>query len=277
MVRLCVVCLCLLFPGKMCGQAIWETSTCALPTCSEAFLQFGNRERDRIFTDFSNLYNQNNVKNFGGALLGAGVLANTKMDRNFQNWYGNHVRSDWTNELSKGAKLFGEGHYFVPIMAASAFTYRFVQERRGLSVCPFGEFTDRTLRGYLVGVPALLTFQSVLGAKRPHEGSYWQPFRDDHGVSGHAFMGAIPFITAAQMTDKPCAKGLFYALSMMTAWSRINDDAHYLSQSLLGWYLAYLSVRAVSATESQRSLPKGLTIFPVGGDGSVGIGFHYQY
>jgi len=277
MTRLCIVCLFLLFPGKVYPQAVWGTSACTSPTFSEAFLQFGNRERDRIFTDFGNLYNQNNVKNFGIALLGAGVLANTKMDRNFQNWHGNHVRSDFTNELSKGAKLFGEGAYLVPIAAASALTYRFLQERRGIPECLLGEFADRTTRGYLVGVPTLLTFQAVLGSHRPHDDSSWRPFQDAHGMSGHAFMGAVPFITAAQMTDKPCLKGVFYVLSALTAWSRVNDDAHYLSQALLGWYLAYLSVRAVSATEGKQYLPKGLTIFPVGGDGSVGVGLHYQY
>jgi hypothetical protein len=84
-------------------------------------------------------------------------------------------------------------------------------------------------------------------------------------------------MTAAQMSDKPCVKGLFYALSTFPAWSRVNDDAHYLSQALLGWYLAYLSVRAVSATEGHGKLPRGLTLFPVCGDGSVGIGLLYQH
>jgi hypothetical protein len=247
------------------------------PPFSQTFLQFGNRERDRIFTDYGNLYSRNNVKSFGFALLGAGVMANTKIDGNFQNWYGNHVRSDFSNEISSGTKIFGDGYIFVPVMAASAFTYRFLQERQGLPECCLGEFTDRTLRGYLVGTPTLLIAQSVLGGGRPKDGSHWQPFRHNHGVSGHAFIGAVPFMTAAQMMDNPCAKGLFYVLSTFPAWSRVNDDAHYLSQALLGWYLAYLSVRAVSETEACSPLPRGLTIFPVCGDGSVGIGLHYQY
>jgi membrane-associated phospholipid phosphatase len=255
-----------------------QTGSCTTPF-SEALLQFGKRERDRIFTDYGNLYNQNNVKNYGLALLGAGVMANTKIDGEFQNWYGRHVRSNFTNEFSKVSKTFGEGQFFIPIIATSAVTYRLLQEKHGWSECKVGEFADRTMRGYLVGFPTLLVAQSVLGADRPRDdgGSYWRPFRQDHGVSGHAFMGAIPFMTAAQMAEKPCVKGVFYVLSTFTAWSRVNDDAHYLSQALLGWYLAYLSVRAVSETESRYPLPRGLTIFPVCGDSSVGIGLHYQY
>ena len=267
----------LCFPAGLCAQAILDTP-CTPPTFSEAFCQFGNRERERIFTDYSNLYNRNNVKNYGLAVLGAGVLANTKMDGNFQNWYGNHIRSDFTNDLSKGAKIFGEGQIFIPIMVTSAFSYRFLQEKRGLPDCKLGDFTDRTMRGYLVGAPTLLTMQLVLGGDRPRDGeSYWRPFQQDHGVSGHAFMGAVPFITAAQMTDKPCVKGVFYVLSTFTAWSRVNDDAHYLSQVLLGWYLAYLSVRAVSETEGLKPLPKGLAIFPVTEKESAGFGVFYRY
>jgi len=262
-----------LLPTGLCAQFPSPSMTFC-----EAFLTFGNRERDRIFIDYGNLYNVNNAKNFGAVLLGAGVLANTKMDGNFQKWYGDRVRSDFTDDFSKVSKVFGEGFIFVPIMATTAVSYRFLQERRGLPECTLGEFTDRTMRGYLVGAPTLLILQPVLGGNRPQSGtSYWKPFHDSVGVSGHAFMGAVPFMTAAQMTDRPCAKGLFYALSAIPAWSRINDDAHYLSQALLGWYLAYLSVRAVSATEERGRLPRGLTLFPVGGNGAVGVGLHYQF
>ncbi|GHT13075.1 hypothetical protein FACS1894170_08630 [Planctomycetales bacterium] len=106
--------------------------------------------------------------------------------------------------------------------------------------------------------------------------SYWHPFQNSHGISGHAFIGAVPFMTAAQMTDRPVVKGLFYTMSTFCAWSRIKDDAHYLSQALLGWYLAYLSVRSVSETEGLKPLPRGLTLFPVMDDNSVGFGFLYQ-
>ena len=256
---------------------IHTTSTRIAPTFSESCFQFGSQAKDRIFTDYSNLYNCKNVKNYGLALMGASVLANTKLDRNFQNWHQQHIRSDFSDECSKVAKFFGEGQYFLPIMATSAITYRFLQERHGMPACTLGEFTDRTARGYLVGAPALLTFQVLLGGDRPkHGSSYWRPFREDHGVSGHAFLGAVPFITAAQMTDRPCVKGLLYVLSTCTAWSRINDDQHYLSQVLLGWYLAYLSVKAVSETE-KRFLPQGLTVFPVTEYDSVGAGFVYRY
>ncbi len=50
------------------------------------------------------------------------------------------------------------------------------------------------------------------------------------------------------MTIDPYKKALFYGLSALPALSRINDDEHYASQALLGWYLAYLSTRAPEKT-----------------------------
>ncbi len=247
----------------------------------ETFLRFGNRARDKIFDDFEHFYRRDVLANYGTFLLGTGVLANTKMDRKFQDWYQKHVRSDFTDDFSEFTRIFGEGKIFIPIVVTSACVYRFRQERFGRigEHRPVGNFFDRTARGYAVGTPLLLTTQLTLGGNRPRSGSsYWKPFSgEDHTVSGHAFIGAVPFITAAQMSDCFLAKSAFYTLSIIPAWSRVNDDAHYLSQSLLGWYLAYLSVRAVSETEGMKPLPKGLTIFPVvESNGAMGVGLSYH-
>jgi len=266
--------LCLFFPSGLRAQ----TAEFVQPTFYETVCQFGNQERNRIFADFGNLYNCNNVANFGLAIAGGAVLANTEMDHNFQNWYDKQIKSDTSDEFSKVAKWFGEGQIVIPVMLTSALTYRFSQTKWGFADNCLGEFADRTARGYLVGAPTLLTFQLLLGGDRPCCGdSYWRPFKQDHGVSGHAFLGAVPFITIAQMSDEPVVKGVFYALSGFTAWSRVNDDRHYLSQALLGWYLAYLSVRAVSQTEANCWLPRGLTLFPVCANDSVGAGLYYQF
>ena len=85
------------------------------------------------------------------------------------------------------------------------------------------------------------------------EGSKWRPFHDSHGVSGHAFMGAIPFLTAASMTDSYAAKTTLFLLSFGAGWSRIHDDQHYLSEVLMGWSLAWIGVDAVNRTKSGRN------------------------
>ncbi|MDX1399649.1 MAG: phosphatase PAP2 family protein, partial [Oceanospirillum sp.] len=104
------------------------------------------------------------------------------------------------------------------------------------------EWGDKTAQALLVGLPAVWTSQYILGGARPHhsQGSAWTPFEFHriHAVSGHAYVGAVPFLTAAQMTDNPYAKAMFYGLSPLTALSRINDQKHYFSQALMGWLYA---------------------------------------
>ncbi|MDR2117036.1 MAG: phosphatase PAP2 family protein [Planctomycetaceae bacterium] len=245
--------------------------------CLTTFRQVARGTQKRLLSDMKNLYDRDNVMNFGIVLAGSAILANSKLDRNFQRWYQGNVRSSYTNDFSVTSKIFGEGIYFIPITVTSALVYRWCQEQSGNSNT-MGEFFSRTARGYAIGAPALLIGQYVLGGGRPGSGSSrWKPFQETHGMSGHAFIGATPFITAAHMTDNPWAKGTFYVLSTFPAWSRINDDAHYISQVLLGWYLSYLSVRAISETDGCKPLPKGLTIFPLVENKTLGIGFHYRY
>jgi membrane-associated phospholipid phosphatase len=112
------------------------------------------------------------------------------------------------------------------------------------------------LRSFIVGGPAVLVLQRVLGATRPEvhtHGSRWVPFYAANSVSGHAFVGGISFINAAMITDNVPLKSALYAASVLPAWSRVIQDKHYLSQAILGWWMAYLSASAVDWTENSKS------------------------
>ena len=67
--------------------------------------------------------------------------------------------------------------------------------------------------------------------------------------AGQHFMGAVPFLAAATMVEAPVAKGPLYVCSTFVGLSRMTDNAHYPSQSFLGWYLAFASAMAVNDTE----------------------------
>jgi len=241
-------------------------------------------ELGKIGSDFRNFYSR---ENFANIIVGYGihaVISNTPIDQNLIDWYQKDVRSKDLDRFSANAKLFGEPEAIILVAGISILYYcdkmtdriRFFETRCGSFL---GEFTSRTTRAYLVGMPTMLLSQSLIGAGRPNfpnPTSCWQPFVNDNGVSGHAFAGAMPFITLAQMSDNFWLKAGFYTCSTLTAWSRFNDDAHYFSQCLMGWYLAYLSCRAVSKTEYQL-LPRGLTVFPIIEPRTTGIGFVYQW
>ena len=172
-------------------------------------------------------------------------------------------------------RQLGNGYYTIPVYVSAKFLGEYFDDQPGMAL--LGEFGDRTTRALLVGAPPLLAVQYLAGGGRPsdiEDESYWRPFHSSHGASGHAFMGAVPFLTLADMTDEPLAKCFFYACSPWTGISRINDNAHYLSQVWLGWWLAYLACDAVNKTEKQQA---PLVLTPLCTPEMTGLGFVYQH
>ena len=223
-----------------------------------------------LCTDHRNYYSWNTLGDFLVALGGGAILANTSLDDDFQSWYQRDVRSQGTDRHAAFWKTFGEGQIFIPAFLGLAVAGTMCEHAwpvMGIG----GEFGERVTRGYVVGAPSMLLMQFTLGGSRPDEtsvGSQWKPFDDTNAVSGHAFMGAVPFITAAKMTDNRLAKCTLYACSTFTAWSRVNDHDHYLSQACLGWYMAYLACRAVDLTENGGSC---YTITPMVAPNTMGL------
>jgi len=210
----------------------------------------------RIRSDYRDYYGCLTMRDLWLGVAGEAVLANTSLDDDFQGWYQRDVRSSGTDDFATFWKTFGEGQIFIPAYAGLALAAGFFDDLPGApwAVAGVNDFSDRVTRGYLVGAPPMLLMQALLGGSRPGEhsvGSQWKPFDDSNAVSGHAFVGAVPFITAARMCDRPLMKATLYTFSTFTAWSRVNDDAHYLSQVCLGWWMAYLACRAVDDTEHQ--------------------------
>lgn len=210
-----------------------------------------NRVTTTVSSDYENFYTYNRLIDIGIGFGVGGIVANTPMDENIKNWYQNNIRSKQTDAFSKVAKQFGNGRIMVPVALLCASTK--LLDKMDSRVGDWGAYVSRA---YIVGVPVLLTGQVLTGGSRPDERSYnsqWRPFADNNGVSGHAYMGAVPFIAVAKMYDESVfIKYTAYACSFLTAWSRINDNAHYTSQVALGWFIAYESVDAVFAQHNKR-------------------------
>jgi hypothetical protein len=205
----------------------------------------------------------------------AAVAANTRIDNDFREWNQyHHGTHDWTDDIASVTTNFGDGRIVIPAFAGMAVIGEFFEDRPVLGT--LGTFGARTTRGYLVGAPPLLLMQELLGAGRPSDTenhSHWEPFKHANGVSGHTFMGAVPFITAAKMSDEIWLKCCFYAGSTLTGWARINDDRHYLSQVWMGWWMAYFAARAVDGTEQDN---KHVTVTPLMTPEMTGVGVLYQ-
>jgi hypothetical protein len=204
----------------------------------------------KVAEDYRNFYDCESLVCLTAAFGAGAVMANTGFDTTMQNAWQRGVEPTQLGTFFSGCKDIGEGRYALPIFGAAAATGLVFEGNPVGDVV--GEWGSRSLRIFVVGAPPLYALQWATGASRPGEssaGSDWKFFDDNNGVSGHAFVGAVPFLAAADMVESPLLKGTLYVCSTFVAFSRMTDDAHYPSQIFLGWYLAWASARAVDATE----------------------------
>lgn len=225
-----------------------------IPGLTHAAGTIGLREAVSIVEDdYRAFYLDARVMGYLGAgVIGSGVLANSSADREVNEYFRDDLRSSGTDSFSDIARIPGDVLVTVPLLfGAYALT----------DAGPVKSWAGDSLRAFAVGAPAGLLVQYATGASRPEEGtSGWKPFRGNNGLSGHSFVGAIPFITAAKSQDSLAMKSLFYGLSVLPGLSRMNDEKHYLSQVALGWYLAYLSADVVEKRGQKTDV--SLSLFP---------------
>lgn len=211
----------------------------------------------RMWDDQKNFYSPESLTLLGGGLIIGGAMANSSIDddvhRHFQSSVRGATSDDWFESLHASKEL-GNGMYTLPVFATAWAAGELFPDNAFVETS--GRWGERSLRGFVVGAPPLIVMQQLTGGSRPtetDESSEWHPFRDNNGISGHAFMGSLPFITAAKLTDNRGYKVLLYAGSTIAPLSRVNDNAHYPSQIALGWWMAYLAASAIDATDNPNS------------------------
>ena len=225
---------------------------------------------DKVWGDYGNYYSSYNLYHLAGITAIAALFANTNIDGRIGHWYQRRVRGATSNNFAKQAKFFGSNVFALSYVGGFATGLLFRHTQFGGVV---GNWSLRSIRALLVGLPPMWLMQRVLGSGRPTQGdgSNWGFWDHAHGVSGHAFMGAVPFMTAAQMTHNWWAKYFLYVASALPGWSRINDNAHYFSQVWMGWWMAYFATSAVSSTDAN------YVVAPVPVKGGVGLAVDGQF
>ena len=203
----------------------------------------------KVVEDYRNFYSCDSLVCLTAAFGAGALMANTGFDTTMQTAWMDGVEPTDVGTFFLNCKDIGEGRYALPVFGAAAITGIILEGNPSGDIV--GEWGSRSLRMFVVGAPPIYVLQLATGASRPVDGngSQWHMFNDNNGVSGHAFIGAIPFLAAAEMVENPWAKGGLYVCSTFVGFSRMTDNAHYPSQVFLGWYLAFASSVAVSRTE----------------------------
>ncbi len=264
------------FKDNLFGQPCWEHIEHNHRELQESFYHPIWRFTGDLLSDNELFYSPQTYTRLGGMLAVAATFAHTSIDEDFRNWM---IRQELTEpNVDCWISGFGDGYYVVGTTTAVFALSRFWINRHGYG--PIVQTTEtwsyRTGRSLLVGAPTLLALQWLTGASRPGEstaGSEWKPFDDNNGVSGHAFVGAVPFLVAAKMSNRPVAKTAFFIGSGLAGYGRLCDEGHYLSQVLLGWSIAYLSVEATTMTD--RSMAR-YRLVPLNFRGGHGLGIEVR-
>jgi hypothetical protein len=226
-----------------------------------------------IWEDHKNFYSWENLSVVGLEIAVAAPLANTVADQHIHEWYQRQVRSPETDRIATVAKQFGEFTYTLPVYVGASLLGRLIDDTAPGSVLE--EWGNRSLRAMIVGAPPLGVLQVTLGSGRPDsETSAWRPFHSSHGASGHAFVGSVPFLTAATMTEQLWLQCPLVLASAMPAWSRINDAAHFTSQAGLGWCLGCAAVLSVNSTEREE---RAICVLPAAPNGEPGVSVQVRY
>ena len=207
------------------------------------------------------MYSRRSFLRLGTGLAGVGALAYSGADERIDRWYAGQVRGETGDRLARLVEPWGRRFWFANWLLLAVLDVAY----HSSALTRWGR---RNWEAMLVGLPTLWGCQYGLGAARPTDNTHgprWKPLADENSASGHAFMAAIPWLTAARTAGSGWVKGLARVGSTLTAWSRFNDSKHYLSQVLLGYGIAWNAVGAVmgetaphvdDATPAESGLPK---------------------
>jgi hypothetical protein len=230
-----------------------------------------------VVSDYRRHYTSPNFTNVLMALGVSAVFANTPIDSEvFQEHLRSELYNEESNDLLRSSNELGDYAqltYAIPVyLSAMWLGSAFAGEQQEENIVAL--WGNRALRTIVLGAPQQFILTSVTGSHRPYEGeSRWSPFNDNNGVSGHAFFGAVPLLTAARLTTHPFARYSLYAVSTLPGLARVNKNKHYMSQVVMGWTLAYLSSASVFGINSNT----GANIGVFANEGGVSIGVKINF
>lgn len=267
LVSLCVLGACSAGRPRVIGASF--TLATAAPRAQGDAEGWWTRTTRTVVADHACFYDAGTMLGLGAGLAVAGLAANSQLDRDIYEDVLQEWRTEEWNEFRDNLVPFGDGAYVLPVLATTSLL------APALGGDAVGEWGERSLRTILVGAPPVLALQRLTGAGRPESAanttsSEWEPFRHSNGVSGHAFIGAVPFLTAAAMQDDPIVDALCYVGSAAVPAARLQGFRHYFSQVVLGWWIAYLATDAVNDATSAGGAP-GTAFVPFADGESVGF------
>ena len=174
-----------------------------------------------------------------GGIIGGSSLADESLERSIQ-----RHRTDGADAAASVLRKMGQPEVYLTIglgtLAAGLIAHDSRVTRGGARIS-----ASLLLAGSVVGGGKL-----VLGRWRPSESKAafrFSPFSSHHSLpSGHATLAFALAASVADEVHRPWATVLLYAGAGGTAWSRLNDDQHWLSDVLAGAAVGITSAKLIN-------------------------------
>lgn len=186
-----------------------------------------------------------------GAVLGATVLLST-LDEPTQRYVQRH-RSEESNEIAEVFRQEGEVPYYAGI-SLGVLAVGAVSGHPGIRRAGTRLVASVALTGL-----EMSAIKRLVGRSRPNEdvGAFsFHPFTSLKDSAGVETRGAMPsghtaaaFAVATSLADdinNPIADALLYTLAAGTAFSRLNDNRHWLSDTFFGAMLGIFTAKVVN-------------------------------
>ena len=205
------------------------------------------------------------------AVLGGVGLLMT-VDEPVQRLVQHHLRSKTTNDISSVFRQEGEAPYYAGI-SLGVLGVGLVTGRPGIRQAGI-----RLVAAVGLSAAEMEVIKHVVGRSRPNEdvGAFsFHPFTSLKDSAGVETRGAMPsghvtaaFAVATSLADdikSPLAHVLLYAAAAGTAFARINDNRHWLSDTGMGAVLGIYTAKVVNGHWRIFGLrPPGFMVTPAG-------------
>jgi hypothetical protein len=141
-------------------------------------------------------------------------------------------------------------------------------------------FSRKTFTSLLVAGGITTVMKSVIGKSRPfmNEGSAsYNPFSIDDArlsfPSGHSTVAFVMSASLSKIIDRWWADIVLYGLATGTAYARLHNDRHWLSDTVLGGAIGYYAVQWVFDADSRESEgeKENMTFLPIIQPNSLGM------
>lgn len=201
-------------------------------------------------------------------------------DEDIQSWLQGR-RGDDSNLLAELGKPLGDGRYALPAL--------------GLLYC-YGRFSgnDRVRRTALLGVESAVVSGAITGAIKyvSHKHRPTSSQVDDIPWGGPAFSAAhlsfpsghsacafaISTVVATEYRDNAFVPPFAYGAAALCAFSRLNDNAHWLSDVVVGSLIGHFTARAIVARRGCGTANQSrFRIGPHITDRSTGLSLSYSF